>query len=351
MEFISGIFGAPLGWIMYWFYNATNNYILSLFLFTLVTRVILIPMVIKQQKSSVKMMIIKPQMDELQKKYKGNRERLNQELMDLYKREGYNPASGCLPMLVQLPILFGLIDVIYRPLTHIIRIPEEVIRTGESYIENVITGPAGVRIVQLNLLQEVQAYPERFIPAMGQGFVDAIVALDMSFMGINLTIQPSLDMLRPFDPVIIVPIMAGITSLFFTMVMSKVNPAAMSGSAAGSMKAMLYTMPIISTVFTFSIPAGVGVYWTFTNIVGVAQSLLMNRIYNPREMAEKAKQETAQRKEQERHERIEAKKLKREGIDDGSGKALSQKEMNRKKLAEARKREAEQYGESYEDED
>ncbi|MCI5802015.1 MAG: YidC/Oxa1 family membrane protein insertase, partial [Oscillospiraceae bacterium] len=122
MELINSIFGWPLGWIMWFCYLVVRNYGIALILFTLLTKLMLLPFAVKQQKSTIKMAIFKPKMDAIQKAYGNNKEKLNEELMKLYEKEGYNPMSGCMPMLIQFPILFGLIDVVYKPLTHILRL-------------------------------------------------------------------------------------------------------------------------------------------------------------------------------------------------------------------------------------
>ena len=106
------ILGYPLGLIMRLLYNILHSYGWSLILFTLLVRLVLVPLSIKQQKSSAKMAAIQPQMQEIQKMYAKNQTKMNEELQKLYQREKYNPAGGCLPMLITLLVLFGLIDVI-----------------------------------------------------------------------------------------------------------------------------------------------------------------------------------------------------------------------------------------------
>lgn len=137
------ILGTPLGWILSFFYNLAQNYGLALILFTLFTRLILLPLSIKQQKGLVKMAMFRPKMEEIQKKYAKNPTKMNEELSNLYAREGYNPLSGCLPTLIQFPILFGLIDVIYNPLTHLLKMNKEVIQTAIT-ITNTVLGEGGV---------------------------------------------------------------------------------------------------------------------------------------------------------------------------------------------------------------
>jgi len=349
MSFITSLLGVPLGWIMYAFYFLTNNYVFALLLFTIVTRAIMIPTSVKQQKSTVKMAIIKPELDELQKKYANNKEKLNEEMMKLYSREGYSPTAGCLPLLIQFPILFGLIDVIYKPMTHILRISSETIAIGSEIVKNnaalfnLDAANQTDTYIQLQIIRAVREMPDKFV-AMGQDAVSAIQGLNMNFLGMDLTQTPALKMFTQifsdFNPIIFIPIAAGVTSLIMSLVTMRNSATTVDGSAGASMKGMMYMMPLFSAWIALRVPAGVGIYWSFSSIIGTVQAIVMHKIYNPKELAEKAKAEAAERREQERLARIEAKK-------NDPNRGLSQKELNRRKLAEARKRDAEKYGEEY----
>lgn len=164
MQFIMKIFGWPLGFVMLGCYMVTgNNYALAIVLFTIVTRLACLPLSIKQQKEQAKMALFKPKIDSIQKKYANNKERYNQELQKLYTEEGYNPMSGCLPTLIQFPILFGVIDVVYRPIYHVLRIGHNVIN------EMIATANAAGSAIQtasyyseIELMKVVKAQPEIF---------------------------------------------------------------------------------------------------------------------------------------------------------------------------------------------
>lgn len=162
MGFISELIGWPLGWVMWLGYQVLRNYGFALIFFTFVTKMIMFPLTLKQQKSSVKMALIKPKLDNIQKKYANNKEKLNEEMMKLYQEEGYNPMSGCLPLLIQFPILFGLINVVYNPLTHIIRLSKEVIEQGLEIARGMEDILVNVSMPQISIIQGVKAQPELF---------------------------------------------------------------------------------------------------------------------------------------------------------------------------------------------
>ena len=180
MQFIMKIFGWPLGFIMLGCYMITgNNYALAITVFTFATKLALLPLSIKQQKEQAKMAIFQPKLQNIQKKYGNNKERYNEEIQKLYTEEGYNPMSGCLPALIQFPILFGVIDVVYKPIYHILRVSNDVINemvaiaemAGHEFAKNSY-------YTQINLLKIVKEDPELFSamdPEMIGKIVDVII--------------------------------------------------------------------------------------------------------------------------------------------------------------------------------
>jgi len=350
--------GAPLGLVMSFIFEIIQNYGLALLLFTVLTRVILIPLTIKQTKSQSKIAMIQPQMAEINKKYAGNRAKINEEMTALYQKVGYNPASGCLPMAAQMIILFGVIDVIFRPLTHILRLPGEVIAKANEITQGLTENGGGLGMgrnaVELDTLRHISYDAGNYADYVPQDAIEAIQNFlpQMNFLGINLMETPSVGMIlqvfSDFNPVILIPIFAGITSVLLSLATMKYT-ATPQGPGAPNMKFMMMMMPVFSIFFTFQMPAGIGIYWIYTNTVGFAQSRIMGHFYNPKEIAEKARKQMEEEKERERLERIEAKKKAKERGESEEKEALSKKEQNRRRLAEARKRDAEKYGEQYDD--
>ncbi len=349
MQQIYAIIGYPLGWVMYVLYHFVQNYGLALILFTLLTRALMIPLSIKQQKSSVKMALIRPEMEEIQKKYATNKEKQMEEMNKLYAREKFSPTSGCLPMLIQFPIMFGLIDVIYNPLKHILRIPAETITAMASVVEKLTGVALNYNTTQMEIIRLVRENPAAFANT-GAEWIDKIVNLNLNFGPFDLTKTPTwhLDLLK--DPVymwlLLIPILSLVTSFLLSYTSMK-NTAGTAPQMKGMNMSMMLMMPLFSAWFAFMVPAGVGFYWLISNVVYAIQNFILFKVYNPVEMAEKAKAEMEERKERERLERIEAKKKAKAGDAAAAEKALSQKELNRQKIAEARRRMAEKYGETY----
>ena len=338
---LMALIGIPLGWIMWLMYKLVNNYAVALILFTVITKILLLPLSIKQQKGTIKMQLMQPKLQEIQNKYKNNPQKMNEELQALYARENYSPMTGCLPLLIQFPILFGLIDVIYKPLTHIMRVPADVLTTITDICNQngiALTGYAP----QINMLNAVKAQPDLF-QSLGAEMVSHISSLNLTCFGLDLSITPDPRQIGWFNILLIIPILSGATALLMSL-MSLRNMPTPEGGASSSTKSMMLMMPLMSLWFTAMVPAGVGLYWIASNVVAAVQTYILNKFWNPKEMAEKMKAEEEARREQERQEKIEAKKRAKEEGREMDEKAMSQKEINRQKLAEARRRNAEKYG-------
>lgn len=339
--------GVPLGYVMWVLYKLVPNYALALLLFTLLTRLILLPLSIKQQKSMAKMAVFQPKMQELQKKYANNKEKLQEEMMKLYSEEGYNPMSGCLPMLIQLPILMGLIDVIYKPLKHILHMGDATIEAAVEIAKNM--GVTNNYAPQLAVMQAFGQDSAAF-SSLGEEFASAIAGFDLNLFGIfNLAETPTVG----FNLMIILPIVSGLSALVMSLVSMRQSAASNPAAAGnGATKTMMLFMPLMSLMIAFSVPAGVVLYWIYSNLIAIVQSLLLNKFYNPQKMAEKMRQEMEEKKQQQRQQKIEAKKQLREQPEEAktqvdAAAALSEKEKRRQKLAAARRRDAEKYGEEY----
>ena len=338
------LFGYPLGWIMWAIYKIIPVYAITLVVFTILIKLCLVPLSINQQKSSVKLAIIKPKVDEIQAKYKNNKEKLNEELQALYARENYGPLSGCLPVLIQFPIIIGLINVIYEPLTHLARVSSDAISQLWTIAGNLGISQTGYA-PQIQLLKSVQTNPAAYM-SIGEDTINKITSLNLTAFGVDLTVVPKDEGYLTWY--IIVPIISGITAYLSSYIATKTTQTSGNEAGGGAMKGMMLMMPLMSLWFTTLVPLGVGIYWILSNILGLVQSLILNKYYNVKDMAAKYVKEQEEKKEKERQEKIEAKKRAKElgqEIEDES--ALSQKEINRRRLAEARRRNAEKYGDVY----
>ena len=293
------IIGMPMGWI----YDLVQNYGLAIILFTILLKIVLFPISLKQHKSSLAMIRLKPYQDELMKKYGSNRQKYSEELQKLYQREGYNPMSSCLPMLLQMPLLFMMYTIIRRPLTFMadwslneiwttatkyvgadvwekLKITHKNFNSFESQILGKLHEVAGSGV---EVVSHITKWPEE-----GVKVVEATnkFLLETNFLGLDLSVTPK-DVWKDAWWVLIIPVLSGATSFLLSWLGQKMNPAQQASADqanGGSMKMMLYIMPIMSLWIAFSFPAGLGLYWIISNILGIAQQFLLNDMYNPKKV-------------------------------------------------------------------
>lgn len=344
MNWLTNLIGIPLGWIMWLLYSVIQNYGIVLIIFTVLVKALMFPLSVKQQKATAKMSVFQPKIQEIQKKYEKNKEKQQEELMKLYETHGYNPMSGCLPMLLPLIILFGLIDVIYRPLTHILHISSDVIaKATEILSQNGITSTGRP---ELDILSNITKFD---FSELGADVVSKIQNFDYSLFGIDLSVVPT----WAWNWFLLIPILSGVTAFLVSMVSMRMNPAAnQQASGMGAMKIMMYVMPLFSVWIAFSVPVGVGFYWILSNVLSGVQSVILYKLYSPEKYKKEFEEKMQAEAEKKKLERAQRKKIKTadsaEPLDPETEKMfLSEKERNRKRLAEARKRDAEKYGEEY----
>ena len=358
------IIGYPFGWIMWAIYQLVNNYGVALVLFTIFFRLILFPLSIKQQKSSAKMQVFQPKIQEIQKKYANNKEKQQEELMKLYEAHGYNPMGGCLPSIIQIVLLFGVIYVVYEPLTHILRLDNETI----TALTDIVTANLGSQGVynQLAVISAIQN-PEQigWFSSISQDIISQIQNFDYTLFGFYLGSVPTWNSI-----LVLIPILSGVTSFATSLVSMKLTPG--MDQQKGMMKGMMYVMPLFSLWIAFSVPCGVAVYWIVGNLLAIVQTIVLNKCYSPAkykaEYEEQMKRIEEQKKteREERRKRNGGKKLPEEieeekaalaeakrkepatpDADKAAEAYMTSKELNRKRLAEARKRDAEKYGDEY----
>ena len=292
----------PFGFLFRILFDFVGNYGLALVIFTLFFRVILLPSAIKQQKSSAKTVRMQPKLKRIREKYQDyapqeRQLRIQAETNELYQKEGYSAMNGgCAPLLLQLPILWGLYGIIRMPLTHVLNISKDAVaaltaayqalpEVGEqsqrtvAYIESAIIS---------NIEAIVAANPD-LVTAYGDA-VAKIQSFDFSIFGINLGAIPDTGVFKAFAAstteakiLLLIPILSGLTSLLtsvLTQVRQKKNNPAMDNQQM--MGCMMLTMPLMSVWFTFQFPAGMGMYWILSNILAFFQTLVVGHFYAPR---------------------------------------------------------------------
>ncbi|MHB8063858.1 MAG: YidC/Oxa1 family membrane protein insertase [Ruminiclostridium sp.] len=265
------IIAEPLGKFLYWIYNtvAFENYGLAIIIFTILVRAAMVPLTLKQYKSTAEMQKVQPLLKEVQRKYANDKEKLNQETMKLYQEHKINPAGGCLPLLIQMPILFALWQVITKPLQFMLGFSTEQLAE--------LATKAGVKGAYTQI--------DTITHFMQTGEGKLVGNLNMFFPshgGINLgdipTLPWNIDLFAPGSLkimlLLLLPLIATVTTYFTT----RLSMPKTTDKAANPMgNTMMYISPLMTLIFSFQFPAGLALYWIAGNIFAIGQQYYVNK--------------------------------------------------------------------------
>lgn len=381
MNSIYDIIGIPLGYLMSWIYKVIPNYALAIIVFTFVVRLLMFPINYKTQKSAARMQLLQPKLQKLQKSFSNNPQRLQQEQQKLYQEEGVNPMGSCLPAFIQMILLFGVLDVVYKPITHILHITKSVRNAAIEKASEIaikfgdVNG--GKEISTANLRNELltmevlDKHPSEFSD-IAENFSSVVSDFTEKFtvFGANLGNTPTL---HPeawtIEAVILVviPFLAGLSQLLvsvYTMIhQKKTNPNPQAGG--GCMNAMFLLTPIMTIYFGFNVPAGVGFYWIWSSIISFLVSFGLNLYFTPEKIVvinekekEKARiyaekhpgKKTFMQRMLEQQAALEQQNSSGNSSDSDEKISRSeQNKQNRDAINDARRRMAEKYGDIYDD--
>lgn len=308
---MTGLYDAlavPFGWVLHLFYIIFDNYLVSLFILTLLVKLLLLPSSISQQKNSAKQARLQPKINRIRQKYSNGGQptremqmKIQEETQALYQKEGFSPMSGgCLPLLIQFPIMIGLYGVVYTPLSKVLNIGTDLINKAAAALNVVDPNAAkgGMNRIEIQLLSTLTAenMPEALAP-----YTEDILKLKDQFMlfgKLDLTQipdwkSPSILWLIPG----LVLVLGLVTSLIMFQKQKQQNPEMAKNPSMGC---MTFMSPIMSVWFTFMFPAGVGVYWIMSSFFTLVQTVLLNITHNPQKViAKNMIDETVERRSRE----------------------------------------------------
>ena len=274
-----------LGWVLAEIYDLVPNYGVSIILLTVVIRLILLPLGIKQIRSMQHMQIVQPRIKQLQQKYKGNKQRQQEEIMKLYREYGVNPFSGCWPVLLQFPILIAMYSVLRWP-QHPIHVPQESELYTEVTQQIPQTTPDGEPITSQAELDEL-GLPG---PSAGTTFlrVNLLCSAGLPWQEAPSTLPDrvtvngeAVEIVYPVDcastalervPYYVFAVLMFATTFYQQRQMQKASPP---GAASQQQQALLKVMPILFGVFGIFFPAGLVLYWTTSNLWQIGQQHFM----------------------------------------------------------------------------
>ncbi len=313
-----------LGWIMEALFRFTSifgimNIGLCIILFTVVSKLLMLPLTIKQQKSSKLMAVMQPELQAIQKKYKGKNDndsmmRMNVETKAVYEKYGTSMTGGCLPLLIQLPIMFALYRVMYNIPAYASSVRKYFDLIIEKLPAGYTTSEAFTSLAQthnmasmdfsntdkvVDLLYKLTdkqwgdlaaAFPDiaGVVTSAGENVISAINGMQQ-FLTMNIAYTP-FNVLKEFINgssevsiitafiALMIPILSGLTQWYSTKLMSSTQPQVSDeeNPSAAMMKSMNIYMPLMSVFFCFSFPLGIGLYWVASSMLQVVQQIGVN---------------------------------------------------------------------------
>lgn len=275
----------PMGFIIRICYSITGNYALALLLFAIIMQLILLPLGIKQQKNSIKQARLRPKELAIRKKYAGRNDavakrKVNEEILALYQEEQFNPASGCLPLLLQLPIIFALFAVVKNPLTYICRFSTSTIAALKAFVKSAGVTPT-VGYEEINIISYIKEHSITNIPSIPTLSASDIAGMpDLTvFNGaIDLSAAPSSKSI--FSWIMLIPVLTFVAMFVSQTITKKITYRPDTDqSTQASMKIMEWMMPLMSVYFAYIVPAAIGLYWIYRNILALIQQVALAKIY------------------------------------------------------------------------
>ena len=332
------ILSGPLGYVMEWIYKLLPSYGWDIILFTLLINIVKIPLQLSQQKSMAKMSAFQPMLLDIQNKYKDKPEKQQEEMLKLQQDYGYSPTAGCIPMLLNFLVMFGVIGVVYNPLERIFHYSAAALTAaGEALTASGVTFTAITRDTTI-ISQLVAGGNSALAGCFTAEQIATITEFSqhMTFLGIDLTRVPKIGL--SLD--IVLPLLSVITMFLSTHISMKASGQQMQGS----MKLTMYMMPLMYLFFCFTYPLAFSLYYVISNIVMTVQTQIMRKVYDPEKMRKEVEAQIAEKRKQEKRG---VKNTTVKVTDPKTGKVteknLSASEMNKHRLEYARQLDAERY--------
>lgn len=277
-----------LGWIIKIIYNVVQNYGVAIILFTVVIKLLLLPLNIKSQRAMKKQQKIQPIIADLQKKYANDQAKLQQEMMKVYRENNVSMMGGCLPMLLQMPILIALYQVIQKPISFIKGaffsggMPDNIISTM-----NDVLSKAGQEIPKD--LWPLWNNQQISLAKMANESGISEWSINFDFLGLDLSRYPqeALGYLSDIGNnlstvmLLLIPILAIVSSIAQSKLSMNLNgkkdkQANTNDQMQSTNNMMMWMMPIMTGFFTFILPAGMGLYWIASGVMQIIQQFALN---------------------------------------------------------------------------
>lgn len=298
------------GWIIQKLYFVFGNYGVTIIIFTIFIRSIMIPLYTKQHKTTLKQGQLSDEIADLKRHYKDDNQGFTLAQQELFKTHKISMFSGCLPQIVALFMIWPIWRIISSPLRYIMGVSVENITTMGSRLSEMglLNSAEAANIVNrdIPIISALQSNGEALTEMVNAGLIETSQILNLKFLGMNLGVQPSWqpallfgDQMKVYLPLLIIPVLAVVTTFLVSTITEKTNPAMAQNKknaelakknpardanqqvdqSAGMMKSMKFMMPVMTLMTVFFAPAAMGMYWVIGNLMAITQSLLLYNLY------------------------------------------------------------------------
>lgn len=270
-----------LGKIMQFCYNIFNNYGIAIILFTLFSKIVLLPISIWIQKNSIKMVRMQPEINRIKTNYFGDKDRIAEEQTKLYKKEKYNAFASLFPLFIQILLLLALVKIINQPLTYILDVDKEITNNMVNVaLQNNEQLDKESSALELAVVKDIHndVNVDKYKEIASEEDIQKIKDLNLNFCGFDLGMIATIEK----GIAIWIPIIAGLSALILCIGQNKMNVLQAEQSIYNKYGMMILSVGLSLYLGAF-VPAGVALYWTFSNLFAVLQQWLLNIFINPKE--------------------------------------------------------------------
>ena len=270
-----------LGKIMQFCYNIFNNYGIAIILFTLFSKIVLLPISIWIQKNSIKMVRMQPEINRIKTNYFGDKDRIAEEQTKLYKKEKYNAFASLFPLFIQILLLLALVKIINQPLTYILDVDKDITNNMVNVaLQNNEQLDKESSTLELAVVKDIHndVNVDKYKEIASEEDIQKIKDLNLNFCGFDLGMIATIEK----GIAIWIPIIAGLSALILCIGQNKMNVLQAEQSIYNKYGMMILSVGLSLYLGAF-VPAGVALYWTFSNLFAVLQQWLLNIFINPKE--------------------------------------------------------------------
>lgn len=270
----------PFGYLMKWCWQLVGNYGLAILLFTLATKLVLMPISVWIQKNSILMVKIQPEVNFLKARLNGNLDAIADEQSKLFKREHYHPMLSIIPLILQIFLLLAVVEIIYNPITYLFGVENGIVEAIANHF-NLDLAVSGTQIEIINLIKNGSLTALTPIEGVSSEALASLVeksnSLNLNFLGTNLSVVPN----AVWGWYILMPVVAGLSSFLMCWTQNLSNVIQHEQGKVNQYGIMIVSVAI-SLYLGLFVPSGIALYWILSNLVSIGQMYLLNVLINPK---------------------------------------------------------------------